>query len=624
MANNPFFFVSPFNFDEIRGSGYGPSSTISDSQIDELQVLIKPKMNHFCGMDKLGADDDDRYGCFNQHSNKVEKGVLVADLSEDQHEQQQEPKSNYSIFDDLDTSFTVFPPTQTINESTTDHQHAYRDIKQMPASTTQTSPFASLEILSNYENGLKKLNNPGKNAILSNAEGGKNSDTSYPMRRQKLSTEEIIRIAGSMYIQFYNSQETNDVVQYHDFYTPMHPFGYALSGLSQGETRDVELVHLLLAAAEKVGYQQYDRATRLLRSCQHLASSRANPVERVVFLFAESLREKIDKENGNSTRRISTSNCTTDTIVRKRNNTEIAYGLSTNIISVTCHQQLPFLHVLQFPAIQAIVESFESETKLHVIDLEIRSGTQWTGLMQELAGRNDQDRPLELLKITAVGKTQNEVKMKETQNRLMNLAEFLNIPFSFKPVILSDMEDINEALFETEEDEALAVYSSLLLRMMISRPRCLEKLMRVITSLKPSIMVVIEVEANLNSPSFANRFIEALFFYGAFFDCFETCIKQEEFKTTMEEILSMGIRNIVATENGERVNRSVSVGVWRAFFERYRMVEMKLSDSSLYQASLVAKRFGCGSSLGVERSGKCLMVGWKGTPIHSLSAWKFL
>ena len=611
--NNPFFFVSPFNFDEIQGNGtYGPS--ILDNQIDELEVLIKSKTDHFFSMDDLGAYGHDDPYSFYEHG-KAEKGVLMVDLSEDQQKFQQEPTSStYSIFDDFNT---VFPPTQPIKESstntTTDH-HDYDDIfqactyKQIPSSTRQsTNPFASLELISN------KLNIPGKNMITSNAESS-SSQLSY-QHRQKLSTEEIIRIAGSRYIQFSNHEVTNDVVQY----MPMHPFGYALSCLSHGETKDVELVHLLLSAAEKVDYQQYERATKFLQSCQLVAFSKANPVERVVFIFADALREKIDKETGISRRRTSTTN-----IVREGNIIEIAQGLSTNIISVTSHQQVPFHQVLQFPAIEAILESFESETKLHLIDLEIRSGIQWTGLMQALAGRNDQDRTVELLKITAIGTTKNQIKIEETRNRLMSLAESLNIPFSFKPVILSDIEDINETLFEIEENETLAVYSSLLLRTMMSRPHCLEKLMRVLTNLKPSIMVVVEVEANLNSPSFANRFIEALFFYGAFFDCFDTCIKQEDFRTTMEEVLGLGIRNIVTKENNERVNRSVRIGVWRAFFARYRMVEIKLSNSSLYQASLVAKQFGYGSSLSLDRNGKCLMVGWKGTPIHSLSAWKFL
>lgn len=241
--------------------------------------------------------------------------------------------------------------------------------------------------------------------------------------------------------------------------------------------------------------------------------------------------------------------------------------------------------------------------------------------MQALAAR--EERPIELLKITAIG-VRGKQKIEETRKRLVSLAESLNLPFSFKAVIVLDMEDIKEELFEIDRNETVIVHSSLFLRTMLWRPHCLEKLMRVIRNLRPSMMVVAEVEADHNSPSFARRFIEALFFYAAFFDCLETCINLEDFRITMEEILAVGIKNMVATERSERIYRNVRINVWRAFFIRFGMVEIKLSDSSHYQASLVAKQFGCGNSCTLERNGKCLMVGWKGTPLHSFSAWKFL
>ncbi|KAI9181606.1 hypothetical protein LWI28_016615 [Acer negundo] len=103
-----------------------------------------------------------------------------------------------------------------------------------------------------------------------------------------------MRVAGARYIHF--SDQSFD-----DFSMVMHLFGYALSGLSEEETRDVELVHLLLAAAEKVSYQQYERASRLLSRCDWIAAERANSVQRVVYYFAEALRGRIDKETGRIT-----------------------------------------------------------------------------------------------------------------------------------------------------------------------------------------------------------------------------------------------------------------------------------------------------------------------------------
>lgn len=102
------------------------------------------------------------------------------------------------------------------------------------------------------------------------------------------------------------------------------------------------------------------------------------------------------------------------------------------------------------------------------------------------------------------------------------------------------------------------------------------------------------------------------------------CMDQNlEEKAVIEAAFSGGIREKVAVPDNERIEKSVKIEVWRAFFARFRMVEIGFSESCLYQASLVPKQFGCGNLCTLGNNGKCLLVGWKGTPLHSLSAWKF-
>ncbi|KDP28264.1 hypothetical protein JCGZ_14035 [Jatropha curcas] len=263
-----------------------------------------------------------------------------------------------------------------------------------------------------------------------------------------------------------------------------------------------------------------------------------------------------------------------------------------------------------------------SARKLHLIDLEIRSGVQWTAMMQALAER--EQRPLEHLKVTAVCLASNQKNTEATGGRLESFAKSMNLPFTFKLVNVTTMNDIKEELFEIAADESLVVVSNSFLRSFIPNPDCLENLMRVIKNLNPSMMIVAEVEANHNSPIFVNRFIEALFFYSAYFDCLETCMDQNlEHKSAIEALFSKGIRETLALDDNERLTRNVKIEVWRAFFTRFKMVEIGFSESSLYQASLVLKQYPCGSSCTLDKNGKCLILGWKGTPLHSLSAWKF-
>lgn len=199
--------------------------------------------------------------------------------------------------------------------------------------------------------------------------------------------------------------------------------------------------------------------------------------------------------------------------------------LDTNI-AITCHQKLPFNQVMQFAGVQAIVEHAASKSKIHLIDLDIGCGVMCTCFMQALAERQE-DNPVELLKITAIGFYNKTKKLEETGKSLMSFAESLNFPLLYNTVFVTDIMEIKVEQFEIEEDEAVAIYSPYLLRTMVSNSDGLENLMMVIRRIKPCITIVLEVEANHNSPSFVNRFVEALFFYSAYFDCIETCMKQD-------------------------------------------------------------------------------------------------
>lgn len=69
----------------------------------------------------------------------------------------------------------------------------------------------------------------------------------------------------------------------------------------------------------------------------------------------------------------------------------------------------------------------------------------------------------------------------------------MNLSFSFSVVMVVDMLDLDENLFELDDNEVVAVYSAHFLNTMIGRQDRLECLMRVIRSMNPCVMVVTEV-----------------------------------------------------------------------------------------------------------------------------------
>ncbi|KAK2649672.1 hypothetical protein Ddye_017161 [Dipteronia dyeriana] len=568
-SDDLFSFTTPFDFNGIQ-DGY---TTLLDEDCDMEQEATTLKGKQL--QDQIFSMDD-------LELEEINNRLPELGGATSQHDQQHQHSSSHEN------------PTKLKN------------IIQSSSSTQEfvnhnSFALSTLGLLTNYASGSKKLKATNDHETNINTRDS---------RRQKLSTEEIMRVAGTRYIQYFSDHQG-----FHDFSMVMHPFGYALSGLSEEETRDVELVHLLLSAAEKVGYQQYERASRLLSRCDWIAAERANSAQRVVYYFAEALRGRIDKETVRIT--FAAEEATVET-------TLIDQGKGYNISTLKCYQKIPFNQVLYYAAIQSILENDANASKIHVIDFEIRSGVQWTDFMQALAERVVQRRPIQLFKITAVGLRIQERVLEEVGKTLSGLAESLSIPFAFNIVCVSSFIEIKQELFSIRNDESLVVYCSLILRTLLSWPSCLENLLGVIKKLNPSIMVVLEIEANHNSPSFVNRFTEALFFYSAFFDSLETCFEQDiGSRTEIEEVLNKGIHNIVAMEGSDRTVRSVKIDVWRAFFARYRMVEIGFSDTCLYQANLLIKKFACAGCCSFDKNVKSLVIGWKGTPMHSLSVWKF-
>lgn len=458
-------------------------------------------------------------------------------------------------------------------------------------------PLASLALLKNYRSRFRRLKGEEINVPTY-------ASTCTKVNGRKVSTNAIIRLAGESFI-LSSSQRSDDLSDL------SHPF---VLGLSAEETKDVELMEYLLASAEKVGQQKFGHARKLLNKCIQLSSDKGNPIQRLVYYFCGALFEKIARKTG----RISSN------ILGKKQLLDFEESvMSPKSANIAFHKELPFSQVSQFTGVQAIIEHVAEAKKVHIIDLVIMNGSNCIVLMQALAARDG--HPLEHLKITAIG-TKSKAKIEGTGKRLISFAESVNLPFSFNVVMVADMLDLKEDLFELDAEEVVAVHSSYLLSTMIAQSDRLEYVMRVIRNINPRVMVIIENEANHNSPVFVNRFIEALFYYGAFFDSLEDCMDRGDPNRLLSELIffSPAIYNIVAAEGEERTTRQVNISVWRAFFARFGMVELELSTSSLYQASLVVKKFACGSSCTLDTDGKCLIIGWKGTPIHSLSAWKFV
>ena len=93
----------------------------------------------------------------------------------------------------------------------------------------------------------------------------------------------------------------------------------------------------------------------------------------------------------------------------------------------------------------------------------------------------------------------------------------------------------------------------------------LGELLRHVKGLGPRVVILVKQEMNTNSASFMARLTETCPYYDALFDSFEATMNRDNSERVMiEEGLSQKLRNSIACEGRDCVERCEVFGKWRA------------------------------------------------------------
>lgn len=279
------------------------------------------------------------------------------------------------------------------------------------------------------------------------------------------------------------------------------------------------------------------------------------------------------------------------------------------------YQACPYIKFAHFTANQAIFEAFETEERVHVIDLDILQGYQWPAFMQALAARPGGPP---FLRITGIGSSPECVR--ETGRCLSELAQSLHVPFEFHPVG-EQLEDLEPHMFNRRVGEALAVNS--VNRLQRVPGHCLGNLLAMIRDQAPNIVTIVEQEASHNGPYFLGRFLEALHYYSAIFDSLDATFPADSPQRAKVEqyIFAPEIRNIVACEGAERVMRHERLEKWRKIMEGKGFKGVPLSENAVTQSKILLSLYSCDGYRLTEDRG-CLLLGWQDRSILAASAWR--
>ncbi|KAL0321076.1 UNVERIFIED_CONTAM: Scarecrow-like protein 13 [Sesamum radiatum] len=266
-------------------------------------------------------------------------------------------------------------------------------------------------------------------------------------------------------------------------------------------------------------------------------------------------------------------------------------------------QICPYYKFAYTSANVVIGEAMENENRIHIIDFQIAQGSQWVSFIQAIS-RRPGGPPF--IRITGVDDSQSAHArgggLQIVGQRLAQVAESCGVPFEFHGVAISGCEVQLENL-QVQQGEALAVNFPYVLHHMpdesVSTTNHRDRLLRLVKSLSPKIVTLVEQESNTNT----------------------ACPRDDKQRINAEEhCVARDVVNIIACEGNDREERHELFGKWRLRFTMAGFSPVPLSPSVSYTISDMLKEHS--PNYRVAESSGALYLGWKNRALATSSAWR--
>ncbi|KAK9155912.1 hypothetical protein Sjap_003392 [Stephania japonica] len=379
----------------------------------------------------------------------------------------------------------------------------------------------------------------------------------------------------------------------------------ASQGIPQGD-----LKRLLIECARAFAESRMDDFENLIEQARGAVSICGEPIQRLGAYLIEGLIARMEESGPNIYRSLRCKEPESKDL--------LSY---MQILYEVC----PYLKFGYMAANGAIAEAFKNEDHVHIIDFQIAQGTQWMTLLQALSARPNGPPHVRITGIDdPVSKYARGDTLELVGKRLAAMSEKFKIPIEFQAVPVYAL-DITREMLDVRPGEALAVNFPLMLHhtpdesVDINNPR--DGLLRMVKSLSPKVVTLVEQESNTNTTSFLKRFVETLEFYTAMFESIDgTMPRDKRERINVEQhCLARDIVNIIACEGKERVERHELLGKWKS---RFSMAGFQAFPLSSHVNSVIGSLLRCYSDhyTLLEKDG-AMLLGWKDRNLISASAW---
>lgn len=271
----------------------------------------------------------------------------------------------------------------------------------------------------------------------------------------------------------------------------------------------------------------------------------------------------------------------------------------------------------------AIEELSKNAEGVHIVDFDINQGSQYITLIQALRASKPPH-----IRITGVDDPETVQRtvggLKVIGQRLEKLAEAIGVPFEFHAVAVKT-EDVTPSMLGCRPNEALVVNFAFQLHHMpdesVSTVNQRDQLLRMVKSLKPKLVTVVEQDVNTNTAPFFPRFVEAYNYYSAVFESLDATMPREspDRMNVERHCLARDIINIVACEGEDRIERYEVAGKWRARMTMAGFKPYPLSTHVNGTIRTLLKQY-C-DRYKVKEEGGGLQFGWEDKILIVASAW---
>lgn len=356
-------------------------------------------------------------------------------------------------------------------------------------------------------------------------------------------------------------------------------------------------------AAAAISDGKSDTAVEILTRVNHLSNAHGTPEQRMCFYMVSALRSRMN--------------------MNEKSSSEL-YG-KDHILSSQLLYDKSLCFKLAFMAANATI--LEAGKKIHVVDFDVGQGLQYVYLLHEIASNDEKTMPFSLKVTTFTDFGNGGVeRLNLVGDNLKTLAVKLGVVFSFR-VLDMKLMDLDTTSLKVEDGDVLVVNFGFKLYKLpdesVTTENLRDEVLRRVKGLSPALVILLEQELNGNTASFETRVSQVYGYYSALMESVDVTMSRDNSeRVKLEEGVSRKMRNSVACEGRERVERCEVFGKWRA---RMSMAGFELRTmSQLRVESLVSKvnsvtRGNPGFT--VKEDGGGISFGWMGRTLTVASAW---